>query len=213
MRVIEVTGVAGVGKSYVLSKLSQNPNIVLDTALIKAYKLNDLRLGILFLKQKKSLKMLWLMIQIAFKLKMSLFHQINFIRNSIKKFGKEVFIHHQLTKMENIIIVDEGISHLYQNIITDKNDDNEALIALVDQLIVSVEFNNEIMIINANETTIYHRLFNRGHKRLKSGDEIKKFIIKSQTNIQHIEEKFNHVFHIQNDEDGDLETELNTIWK
>ncbi len=44
-RVIEITGVAGVGKSFIINRLvKQNSNIILDKDIIKRYRLNDLKL-------------------------------------------------------------------------------------------------------------------------------------------------------------------------
>jgi len=55
MRIIEITGVAGVGKSYVITLLSKRNNLLFDKDIIKKYNLNDFKLLIYFFKNKKSL--------------------------------------------------------------------------------------------------------------------------------------------------------------
>jgi len=213
MRVIEITGIAGVGKSYVLEQLNKKNNIILDTTLLKKYKLNDFKLGLLFFQQKKSLTQLWLSIQIAHKLKMPFFHKLNFIRNVIKKFGKNYFITHRLEELKLILIVDEGISHIYQNLITTQDDNDETVVMLVHKLMRTIELNHEILIITAAYPTLFKRLFHRGHKRLNSTVEVEKFIKNSQEHIKQLEENFNHIIHITNEDHGDLEQEFNKIWK
>ncbi len=75
-RVIEITGVAGVGKSFIINRLvKQNSNIILDKDIIKRYRLNDLKLFILFFKNRRALSNLINIIRVSSLLKMSLFNE------------------------------------------------------------------------------------------------------------------------------------------
>ncbi len=89
-RVIEITGVAGVGKSYIIDKLAkQNRDILLDSELVDRYRLNDIRLLIEFFKIERPLDTLRDTIRLSILLDISLFNKLNFIRNTIKKIGEE----------------------------------------------------------------------------------------------------------------------------
>ena len=210
MKIIEISGVSGVGKSYIISLLAKEDSIILDTTIEKE-ELSDLKLAYLFFKLKDSFEMLKLIIVIAFYLKITLFHKINFIRNSIKKIGKNSFLMDR--KSDKYVVVDEGISHFYQNIISPNQDKNEKLIELIDRLILKIEFLNEIIIVEAPSEIIFKRLNSRGHKRLKDEIEIKKFIQKSEINLKIMKTKFPNFISITNIDKIDIKSLLSQIIK
>jgi len=60
-RVIEVTGVAGVGKSHIIDKLiKKRDNILLDTEIVQRYNLTDSYMFYLFFKVDNSFRILYL---------------------------------------------------------------------------------------------------------------------------------------------------------
>ena len=158
MRIIEVTGIAGVGKSYIINIISKNKNLVLDTHLIEKYHLNDIKLTICFFKNKNSLLILKYIFKISFLLNRNIFHKFNFIRNSIKKVGKNYFLKNKLQDHEKkIILIDEGIIHLYQNVIPYKQNNKKIILNLINEIVTLSHFSNRIILIDSADTIIEER--------------------------------------------------------
>jgi len=212
MKIIEITGIAGVGKSYIINLLSKREHTLLDKEIIKKYKLNDFKLLIYFFKNKKSLDILSLTFQVAFSLKMPLFNKINFIRNTIKKFGKNYFITQRLeVKKNETIIIDEGISHLYQNIITQESSNQDKLLSLINKIIDLAEVSHAIVIVKAKKDTVFKRLKERGHKRIMTEEEIMPFIQMGRDNIKELKAHFKHTIEIKNNNKTNLANQFKKI--
>ena len=212
MKIVEVTGIAGVGKSYVIALLSKKGNFIFDNEIIKKYNLNDFKLLIYFFKNKKSLYLFNAILRVAFLLKVPLFNKINFIRNSIKKLGKNYFITSCLPRNNELtIIVDEGVSHLYQNVVSHKKQNNQKLCRLINEIIEESNVSHEIIVVTAKDKDVFERLQSRGHKRIKSEIEIDNFIKMGKNNIKALNKKFYKIIQIENNIDGNLEFELNKI--
>ncbi len=212
MKIIEITGIAGVGKSYIIKLLAERENTLLDKEIIKEYKLNDFKLLIYFFKNKKKLAILSLTIKVAFSLKMSLFHKINFIRNTMKKFGKNYFITQRLKlKTDETIIIDEGISHLYQNIITQDRSNQDELLKLINQVIDLAEISHTIIIVKAKKQTVFERLKSRGHKRILKEEEIVPFIEMGKHNIKELKAHFENTIKIKNNKKTNLDNQFKKI--
>jgi len=212
MKIIEITGIAGVGKSYIINALSKRNHFLFDREIIKKYKLNDFKLLIYFFKIRKSLPMFHAIIKIAFFLNIPLFHKINFIRNSIKKFGKNHFITSHLKENNNLsIVVDEGISHLYQNVVSHNKQDNQEIRRLVDKLITYSKIKHQIVVVTAKDNVVFERLNSRGHRRITSKLEINHFIQMGKDNIKALNKKFSTTIQIENNLENNLELELNKI--
>ncbi len=202
-RVIEVTGVAGVGKSYIINKLmKKSDNIVLDIEIIDKYNLNDFYLFYLFFKVKNSFKIIKLIIKIAYELNMPLYNRVNFVRNSIKKVAKEYFLTH-IYNEDRIVLVDEGISHLYQNIITTNRQNNPYILSLVNQIISNMRLSLEVVIVDASSDIIIKRLHQRGHGRVKNLEEIKTFVKQSKQNLIEMKKRFINSIEISNEKSID----------
>ncbi len=198
-RVIEITGVAGVGKSFIINRLvKQNSNIILDKDIIKRYRLNDLKLFILFFKNKRALSNLINIVRVSSLLKMSLFDRVNFIRNSIKKIGKDYFLRYRFRE-DNIVLVDEGISHLYQNIISPEKEEYKDIIRILDKIIFALKPSYSIIVVDAPSKTIIKRLRDRGHKRI-TPDKIERFVLKSKEHISILKSRFPKTLTITNRE-------------
>ena len=212
MRIIEITGIAGVGKSYIIELLAEREKTLLDKEIIKVYRLNDFKLLIYFFKNKKSLDILSLSIRIALSLRISLFHKINFIRNTMKKFGKNYFITQRLKReVDETIIIDEGISHLYQNIITQDRSNQDELLKLVNQVIDLADISHTIIIIKAKKRTVFERLKSRGHKRITTEEDIRPFIKMGRHHIKVLKSHFENTITIKNNTTTNLENQLNKI--
>jgi dephospho-CoA kinase len=196
-KIIEVTGVAGVGKSFVIDRLMlQNSNIILDSDVIKRYKLSDLYLFYLFFKTKRSFSNFLNILKISLFLNMGVFDRLNFIRNSIKKIGKDYFLEHIFNE-NKIVLVDEGISHLYQNIISPNRQNDRYLTRLVDKIISNLNFSRDIIVVDAPFEVVYERLKQRGHKRVLLKD-LKPFIKKSKEQIFRLKRRFPKITEIEN---------------
>ena len=199
-RVIEVTGVAGVGKSHIIDKLiKKRDNILLDTEIVQRYNLTDSYMFYLFFKVDNSFRILILILKIAYELNMRFYDKINFIRNSIKKVAKDYFLR-DIYSENRIVLVDEGISHLYQNIVGVKKQNDLYILLLVDKLISNLTFSNEILIVNASSQTVIKRLYERGHERLNSLEEITTFVQKSRQNLSKMKKKFSNIMQIFNED-------------
>jgi len=211
MKIVEVTGIAGVGKSYIIALLSKKGNFIFDYEIIKKYNLNDFKLLIYFFKNKKSLYLFNDILHLAFLLNIPLFNKINFIRNSIKKFGKNYFITSSLPDNKRTVIVDEGVSHLYQNVVSHRKQNNQKLRTLVNKLIDKSEVSHEIIVVTAKDEEVFQRLQSRGHKRIKSEKEIDNFIKMGKDNIKALNKQFYTITQIENNINGNLDFELNKI--
>ncbi|NPA61507.1 MAG: AAA family ATPase [Epsilonproteobacteria bacterium] len=196
-RVIEITGVAGVGKSYIIDKLAkQNRDILLDSELVDRYRLNDIRLLIEFFKIERPLDTLRDTIRLSILLDISLFNKLNFIRNTIKKIGKSHFLRYKFGE-DRVVVIDEGLSHLYQNVVSGKKQDYSMVLKLVDRILLSVEHREEIVIVDAPFETIYERLSRRGHRRVNS-ENIVEFIDSGKRHILELKKRFPKAIEISN---------------
>jgi broad-specificity NMP kinase len=183
MKIVEITGISGVGKSYIISIISKNKNIVLDTTLIEKYHLHDLKLTFYFFKNKNSLQTLLYIIKSSFLLDLNILYKLNFIRNSIKKIGKDYFFKYKLQNKENIILVDEGIIHLFQNIVSCNKSNKQNILNIINKIIDLSGFSNKIILVDATDNIIKKRLQKRGHTRLKNLKKINIFVENSRKNI------------------------------
>ncbi len=192
MKIIEITGVAGAGKSYILKRLLKNRYTISDEQIIKRYNIRDIYLLYLFFKSKNALDILKVLFKISKELNMSLYDKFNFIRNSIKKIGKNYYFK-SINFIDNrVVIVDEGISHIYQNIVTTKVQNNLKILILLNEFISLIDKPDEVIIVDAPTKTIVDRLKKRGHKRLRDSDDIELFVKNSKKNLSIIDKKFNN---------------------
>jgi len=200
-KIIEITGVAGVGKSFTIERLlKQNTNILLDTQIVKKYHLDDISLLFLFFKSNKSFENLLNIIKLSiFVNGMGLFNRLNLIRNSIKKIGKDYFLRYKF-KEDKIVLVDEGVSHLYQNIISPMGKNSKEAIRVIDKIISNINFSSDIIVVDAPFETIYRRLKARGHKRVPK-DKVVPFIKNSKEQVIRLKKRFPNVVEILNIEE------------
>jgi dephospho-CoA kinase len=205
MKIIEITGVAGVGKSYILKALLKDKYVVSDVDILRRYSVSDIYLIYLFFRLKGSIKIFKTILNIARELNMSLLDKLNFIRNTVKKVGKNVYLSNIEFIDNRVVLVDEGISHLYQNVVTPKRQNNLKILILLNKFISMVEkqFPAEVIVVKASVPTIMERLKQRGHKRLKKG-EIELFIKNSEKNLSVVYKVFNNVRTITNEDDLEL---------
>jgi len=197
-RIIEITGVAGVGKSFIIKRLlNQNPATKLDSEIIREYNLNDLCLFLLFFKSQKSFDNLINILKLSIIIDgMGLFDRLNFIRNSIKKIGKYYFLKYEYDE-KRIVLVDEGVSHLYQNVISPNSHNSKKVVRIIDRIIFNLNFSWDILVVDAPFETIYERLKRRGHKRVKP-NELISFIKKSKEQITRLKRRFPNIIEIEN---------------
>jgi broad-specificity NMP kinase len=206
MKIIEITGTAGVGKSYVLNILTRDKYVVSDMELIQKYHIYEIYLFYLFFKSKNSFKLLKVILEITKELNMSLFDKINFIRNTIKKIGKNHYLSNINFIDNRIVLVDEGISHIYQNVITTKTQNNLKILILLNKFISLIDkLPDEVIVVDAYTPTIIKRLKSRGHKRLKDVKEIELFVKNSKRNLSVIPKIFSNVQMIINEDGVNLE--------
>ncbi|HHB94887.1 MAG TPA: hypothetical protein ENK88_07055, partial [Campylobacterales bacterium] len=163
MKIIEITGVAGVGKSYILNKLLEKKKYTIsDMEIINKYHILDIYLVYLFFRTKNSLKLFRIILNITKELNMSLLDKINFIRNTIKKVGKQSYLSNINFVDNRVVLVDEGISHIYQNIVTGKTQNNLKILILINEFISLVKLPDEVIVIDAPTPIIINRLKERG---------------------------------------------------
>jgi dephospho-CoA kinase len=198
MRIIEVTGVAGVGKSYILDELKQRENVILDTTIVEKFKLNNIYLLALFFKSDNSLKILQLSISIARQLKIPLLSKIKVVGNIVLTIGKNNFLVNRYNE-DKIVLVDEGISHFYQNIVVATEQNYKNILEFLNNIISLSNFSNDIILVDASFETIFKRLKNRGHKRLKDEKEIQAFVQKSKEHLVVMKKRFPNIINVNNE--------------
>ncbi|MCK4440924.1 MAG: hypothetical protein KAU90_02895 [Sulfurovaceae bacterium] len=191
MKIIEITGVAGVGKSYILNKLLEKKKYTIsDMEIIRRYHITDIYLFYLFFRSENSLKLFRIILDITKELNMSLFDKINFVRNTMKKVGKQRYLSHIDFVDDRVVLVDEGISHIYQNIVTGKTQNNLKILILLNKFISLIKLPDEVIVIDAPTPLIVERLKERGHKRLRGCKDIERFVENSKRNLSIIGKKF-----------------------
>jgi len=197
VQVVEITGIAGSGKSYILSQLK-------GLNIIEHSHLNDFKLFYLFFQCKSSSKILRIIFNIAFKLDFSFYDKLNFIRNSIKKVGKNYYYKKVQKSSDSLVVVDEGISHLYQNIVSVHSSKlNKDLTSLIDSLIDLVDKPDKIIIIMSSQEKVLTRLKQRGHKRVTNNIELYEFTKNSLENMEICKKYFQNKYEIfDNSSDG-----------
>lgn len=208
MRIVEITGVAGVGKSYILDMLTKKRYIVSDIELLKKYNVTDIYLLYLFFRYKNFLKILRVILDITKELNMSILDKLNFIRNTIKKIAKNYYLSNIDFIDERVVLVDEGISHIYQNVVTTKTQNNLKILILLKKLISLIDKNeipSKIIVVDAYTPTIIERLKGRGHNRLKDSNEMEIFVKNSKKNLSVISKNFPNVKMIINENGMDLD--------
>ncbi len=205
MKIIEVTGIAGVGKSYILDILIKDKYVISDMELIKKYYITDIYLYYLFFRYQNSLKILRVILDITKELNMSLLDKLNFIRNTIKKIAKNYYLSNIDFIDNRVVLVDEGISHIYQNVVTTKTQNNLKILILVNKLISLIkELPTKVIVVDAYTPTIIKRLKSRGHRRLKNIEEMELFVKNSKKNLSVISKIFPNVKMIVNEDGIDL---------
>ena len=156
MNLVEITGQPCSGKSTLMNTYT------FDGAKTQAYKqglflklINFMR-GLIYLRSK-----ILFLLSLYLKEQGSFAFRMNIFRNAVSKFGIFVDLKKNYIDSGQIMIVDEGISHLpflFQNTETH----------LVLELLTSELSDIEVIFLpNPGSSTIKERLKSRGHKRLK----------------------------------------------
>ncbi|HHB95374.1 MAG TPA: hypothetical protein ENK88_09565 [Campylobacterales bacterium] len=170
--------------------LEKKKYTISDMEIINKYHILDIYLVYLFFRTQNSLKLFRIILNITKELNMSLLDKINFIRNTIKKVGKQSYLSNINFVDNRVVLVDEGISHIYQNIVTGKTQNNLKILILINEFISLVKLPDEVIVIDAPTPIIINRLKERGHKRLSSYKDIELFVENSKRNISIIGKKF-----------------------
>jgi len=204
MKIIEITGIAGVGKSHILNKLLKNRKSISDMKLIKKYHITDIYLVYLFFKTENSLELLRVIKDITKELNMSLLDKINFVRNTIKKVGKHTYLSNIEFIDDRVVLVDEGISHIYQNVVTGKTQNNLKIFILLNKFISLVKLPDKVIVVDASTPKIIKRLENRGHKRLINQKDIEQFVESSKKNLSIVYKKFPKIKTIINEREENV---------
>lgn len=186
MKIVEITGIPGVGKSYFVDKNKLKPiNVLYDNDLIKKFNLTDIKLFFIFFKCKKPISQLKIILKIAVLIEFSFFDTINFVRNTIKKIGKNTY-YLSINNSETVII-DEGISHLYFNVVSVNKNVNKKINILLKALL-SYNDIGKIIIIDDKDLVIKKRLFTRGHKRVSNVNDAERFVENCRLNLKLMKE-------------------------
>jgi len=204
MKIIEITGIAGVGKSHILNKLLKNRKSISDMKLIKKYHITDIYLVYLFFKTENSLELLRVIKDITKELNMSLLDKINFVRNTIKKVGKHTYLSNIEFIDDKVVLVDEGISHIYQNVVTGKTQNNLKIFILLNKFISLVKLPDKVIVVDAPTPIIINRLKNRGHKRLINQKDIERFVESSKKSLSIVYKKFPKIKTIINEREENV---------
>jgi len=204
MKIIEITGIAGVGKSHVLNKLLKNKNSISDMEIIKKYHITDIYLVYLFFKTKNSLELLRVILDITKELNMSLLDKINFVRNTIKKIGKQSYLSNIEFIDDRVVLIDEGISHIYQNVVTGKTQNNLKIFILLNKFISLVKLPDKVIVVDAPTPIVIKRLENRGHKRLINHKDIERFVESSKKNLSIVYKNFPKIKTIMNEREENV---------
>ncbi len=183
MKIIEVTGISGAGKSFIINQMKLDTNYKFDDDFFKKKTLN-FKLILYFLKANKAKHQFLIILHIAYLLDFDFFDKVNFIRNTVKKISKYYYLKNY--NSSETIVVDEGVTHIYQNVIS-HNKTNKALFSLVTKLINLNKIDKgvaQIIIVDASNNIIRKRLISRGHRRIKDENSISSFIINSRASLE-----------------------------
>ena len=187
--IIELTGIPGSGKSTILKKLKEelkDEKYIFD---VKKYILRfsgntiifDIILLVNFFRLTKAdREALSKIFKILKKSKNSIFHKINILRNSYKKF----IIYRMLDKIDNrIFFIDEGISHIPFTLFVDIS--KSINIKEIDNILEFLPKVDKILNIDADDKILLERVIQRGkkgHRRIdfSNKENIVKFMRQSR---------------------------------
>jgi len=192
--IIEFTGIPGSGKSTILKRLEGDLSNEKYVFNIKRYIIGfdaptvvyDLYLLFFcFRLSKHDIEFLSEIVNIVLKSKNSFFHKVNIIRNSYKK----IVINKILQNKDKVFFIDEGISHIPFTLFVDVNKEIDTY--EIERFINSVEYNNELFIIDAEDQVLTDRVIKRGkegHRRIDFTQEqlVKKFMQQSRIVLNEI---------------------------
>ena len=156
MNLVEITGQPCSGKSTLLNTYTFDgikPQVYKQGLFLKL--INFIR-GLIYLRLKIHLLLSW-----SLKEQGSFAFRMNIFRNAVSKFGIFVDLKKNYIDSGQIMIVDEGISHLP---FLFQNTETHLVLELLRSELSDIEV---IFLPNPGSSTIKERLKSRGHKRLK----------------------------------------------
>ena len=204
MKIIEISGVPGSGKTTMLdsirTSLPKNWDIFPNDSSSN-YTINILKnkinsffylfifmlfkpfytfklikyLSIYFLKSKESIySSLYLLLNILFKISY-VFFKIKF-------------------KPKNNVIIDEGISHIPFNMISYKSNQINIDAVKIWSFLKDLTKNIDVLILDISKKEAHNRIFARGHKRLKNKEDINNFLNLNNETINLIKSESQNLF-------------------
>jgi hypothetical protein len=179
--ICEVTGVPGAGKTTLLRNVTRkNDNNILlfsDDLVLRHFKmdfigpnplrrvLSDIMLLLIFLRHFNSCRTFMIQVlSLLMKNRERILIKMNILRNIILKLGRFHFIEKNLTK--EVVLVDEGISHIPFSLTDYRGESNIDIDALLKPLSSQVS-KVKVIILDHESIDVKHRLAIRGHKRFK----------------------------------------------
>lgn len=175
INIVEVTGMPGSGKTtHIKSHFTKAT--VLDGAMPVSFgSLRRVLYSIILpfyglITRSVTIKQVWWLITRTVSYRETLIAKINALRNCLSMFGYRLF----LRKLnERNIVLDEGISHIPFILELSETDINE-FVALFHQSLARLT----IVFIESPSTDVLRtRLIARGHKRIRSADDLDRFIV------------------------------------
>ena len=174
--IIEITGVPGSGKSELYNLLKKNQTLFKFPSDKNKNIFFEFKLLLFFIYNYSLMNNFKSIFKSIFKSKNSLFHRLNILRNTIKKFS----LFHYYHRKDGVYIIDEGISHLPFSLFVDSYK-KRILKSRVDLILNFLPMPNILFIISASETIATERLKIRGHKRMQLLDKEKTDIFISKS--------------------------------
>jgi hypothetical protein len=183
--IVELTGVPGVGKTtffrQLRDKVKAEITLFSDEIVLERYSLAfipqrllrravmDILLFCILLRHAEKYKhLIWYIISIAKLSKEKTLYKLNIIRNAVLKCARFVFIQEHL--MKEIVVVDEGISHIPFNMaeraILDKID-AEYILKLFKKVSGTISSLN-VVILDREMNKVKESLYFKGHKRISN---------------------------------------------
>jgi hypothetical protein len=225
--IVEITGIPGVGKSTLFAKASeriQNRVILFsEDMVLKRFNAHllmnpllkrliaDLVLFATFLRHRDKYKeFLFIAAKTALSVKESLPFRLNIIRNLILKFGRYEFI--RKTYQDQIIICDEGVSHIPFNLI-DYSGRKRLDVEDVLRRLSSVLGKINVILLERDAHEVQQSLKQRGHKRVSknSAYSLEQFVKYNHLLVQNYKSAPEDIFrsrsHILLSSDGERNVE------
>ncbi len=182
MKIIELTGLPGSGKSHICDEAKYLEPADFELKVISKEG-NFCKLFVILnnMVRKEVIKSIFILLKIVLEMNRSASDRFKFIFNGLYKICNQ-FRFHKTIDCRIVVIVDEGLAHLFQNIVED-GPLNVYQFHKVVRILNLMPSSDAIWVVDTPIDVVADRLVNRGHKRLDGNIDTETFLRNSRLSL------------------------------